>query len=58
MKSEKKYQIRSSATEHLTFIAARGDGGVKVVYADENVWLIRKMIRVYMMSKHTSSTII
>jgi hypothetical protein len=44
----KKYKtdeisIRSSAAEYLTFIAATGEGGVEVVYADENVWLTQKM---------------
>jgi hypothetical protein len=36
--------IRSSAAEYLTFIAATGEGGVEVVYADENVWLTQKML--------------
>lgn len=36
--------IRSSAAEYLTFIAATGEGGVDVVYADENIWLSQKMM--------------
>ncbi|MDR1685569.1 MAG: hypothetical protein LBR82_03850 [Desulfovibrio sp.] len=36
--------ILSSAAEYLTFIAATGEGGVEVVYADENVWLTQKML--------------
>ena len=28
--------VRSSAAEHLTFVAASGAGGVEAVYADEN----------------------
>ncbi|MDY0173363.1 MAG: hypothetical protein RBR51_10675 [Candidatus Cloacimonadaceae bacterium] len=45
-KSDKKEtsQIRSSAAEYLTFIAATGKGGVKAVYADENIWLTQKMM--------------
>ncbi len=35
---------RSSAAEYLTFITARGEGGVEAVYADEDVWLSRKMM--------------
>ncbi len=31
--------IRSSAAEYLTFIAATGEGGVDVIYADKNIWL-------------------
>lgn len=36
--------IRSSAAEYLTFIAATGESGVEVVYADENIWLSQKMM--------------
>jgi len=36
--------IRSSAVEYLTFIAASGEGGVDAVYADENIWLSQKML--------------
>lgn len=36
--------IRSSAAEYLTFIAAHGEGGVEVVYAEENIWLSQKMM--------------
>ena len=36
--------VRSSAAEYLTFIAATGEGGVDVVYADENIWLSQKMM--------------
>lgn len=38
--------VRSSAAECLTFVAASGQGGVEAVYADENVWLTRKMMGV------------
>ena len=38
--------IRSSAAEYLTFVAASGEGGVEVVYADENIWLTQKMMGV------------
>jgi hypothetical protein len=33
----KKDIVRSSAAEYLTFIAATGEDGVEVVYADENI---------------------
>ena len=36
--------VRSGAAEYLTFIAATGQNGVNVVYADENVWLSQKMM--------------
>lgn len=36
--------VRSSAAEYLTFVAARGKGGIEAVYADENVWLSQKMM--------------
>jgi hypothetical protein len=37
---------RSSAVEYLTFVAAQGQGGVEVVYADEDIWLSQKMMGV------------
>jgi hypothetical protein len=40
----KKDIVRSSAAEYLTFIAATGEDGVEVVYADENIWLSQKMM--------------
>lgn len=55
--SKKKNQtptIRSSAAEYLTFVAASGEGGVEVVYADENVWLTQKMMgELYSVETHT-----
>lgn len=39
-----KTVVRSSAAEYLTFVAARGQGGVEAIYADENVWLTQKMM--------------
>lgn len=36
---------RSSAAENLTFVVARGQGGVEAVYTDEIVWLTQKMMR-------------
>jgi hypothetical protein len=36
--------VRSSAAEYLTFVAASGQGGVEVVYADESIWLTQKMM--------------
>lgn len=38
--------IRSSAAEYLTFIAATGEGGVEAIYADEDIWLSQKMMGV------------
>ncbi len=37
---------RSSAVEYLTFVAAQGEGGVEVVYTDEDIWLSQKMMGV------------
>jgi len=37
---------RSSAVEYLTFVAAQGQGGVEVAYADEDIWLTQKMMGV------------
>ena len=42
----KELQIRSSAAEYLTFIAANGDDkeAIEVRYEDENIWLTQKMM--------------
>jgi hypothetical protein len=46
--------IRSSAAEYLTFIAASGESGLEVIYADENVWLTQKMMgALYDVETHT-----
>ncbi len=46
--------LRSSAAEYLTFVAASGEGGVEVVYVDENIWLTQKMMGVlYDVKTHT-----
>ncbi|MEN9866038.1 MAG: hypothetical protein RL748_1628 [Pseudomonadota bacterium] len=46
--------VRSSAAKYLTFIAASGQDGVEAVYADENVWISQKMIRLlYAVETHT-----
>lgn len=37
---------RSSAAEYLTFLTAKGEGGVEAVYADEDIWLSQKMMAV------------
>ena len=37
---------RSSAAEYLTFITAKGEGGVEAIYADEDAWLSQKMMAV------------
>ena len=39
-------QIRSSAAEYLTFIAANGDDkeAIEIRYEDENIWLTQKMM--------------
>jgi len=45
---------RSSAAEYLTFITAKGEGGVEAVYADEDVWLSQKiMAQLYDVETHT-----
>lgn len=43
-KINNKIDIRSSAAEYLTFIAATGENAVEVIYADENIWLSQKMM--------------
>jgi hypothetical protein len=46
--------VRSSAAEYLTFVAASGHGGVEAVYADENVWVIQRMMgQLYDVETHT-----
>lgn len=42
----KKTQIRSSTSEYLTFIAAKGtdEKFIEVRYEDENIWLTQKMM--------------
>ncbi|WP_237037414.1 virulence RhuM family protein [Mediannikoviicoccus vaginalis] len=44
--NKKELQIRSSAAEYLTFIAAKGDDkeAIEVRYEDENIWLTQKMM--------------
>ena len=42
--NKKTPTIRSSAAEYLTFVAASGEGGIEVVYDDEDVWLSQKMM--------------
>ena len=43
---KKELQIRSSAAEYLTFIAAHGDDqeAIEIRYEDENIWLTQKMM--------------
>lgn len=45
-KERKEIQIRSSAAEYLTFVAATGDNheSIEVRYEDENIWLTQKMM--------------
>ena len=45
---EKKNNIRSSAAEYLTFVAATGDNSesIEMRYEDENIWLTQKMMAV------------
>lgn len=53
-KTNKKELIRSSAVEYLTFIAASGESGVNVIYADENIWLSQRMMgELYDVETHT-----
>lgn len=53
-KSDTKVDVRSSAAEYLTFIAATGESDVNVVYADENIWLSQKMMgTLYQVETHT-----
>src|SRR5690606_22251420 len=39
-----RIDLRSSAAEYLTFIAATGESDVNVIYADEKIWLSQKMM--------------
>ena len=43
---KKELQIRSSAAEYLTFVAANGDNqeAIAIRYEDENIWLTQKMM--------------
>ena len=43
---KKELQIRSSAAEYLTFVAANGDNqeAIEIRYEDENIWLTQKMM--------------
>ncbi len=51
---DKHALIRSSTAEYLTFIAATGESGVEVIYADENIWLTQKMMgTLYDVETHT-----
>ncbi|MBM3338050.1 MAG: virulence RhuM family protein [Betaproteobacteria bacterium] len=36
--------VRSSAAEYLTFVAAAGSAGIEMRYEDENLWLTQKMM--------------
>lgn len=42
--NNKKSVVRSSSAEYLNFIVATGEGGVDVIYANENIWLSQKMM--------------
>ncbi|WP_072469485.1 virulence RhuM family protein [Urinicoccus massiliensis] len=46
MPTEKHKQIKSSAAEYLTFIAASGNDqeAIEIRYEDENIWLSQKMM--------------
>ena len=45
-KDKKEIQIRSSAAEYLTFIAANGNNqeAIEIRYENENIWLTQKMM--------------
>ena len=45
-KNNYEIEIRSSAAEYLTFIAATGDDedSIEIRYEDENIWLTQKMM--------------
>lgn len=46
--------VRSSAAEYLTYIAANGESGVEIIYADENIWITQKMMGIlYNVETHT-----
>ena len=55
-KQNGEINIRSSAAEYLTFVAAAGDNpqGIEIRYEDENIWLTQKMLAVlYDVEVHT-----
>ena len=46
MSSKKsKDMLRASVAEYLTFVTATGESNIQSLYADENVWLSQKMMR-------------
>lgn len=48
--------VRSSAAEYLTFVAAAGQGGVDAVFIDGTVWLSEKMMgQLYDVNERTVS---
>ena len=59
-KNNHEIEIRSSAAEYLTFIAATGDNedSIEIRYEDENIWLTQKMmstlydVSVYAINQH------
>jgi len=48
MTKKTEINIRSSAAEYLTFVAATGDNpqSIEMRYEDENIWLTQKMLAV------------
>ena len=48
MAKKAKTDIRSSAAEYLTFVAAGGKSteSIEIRYEDENIWLTQKMMAV------------
>lgn len=53
-KNKQSSNIRSSAAEYLTFMAASGESGVEAIYADESIWLSQKMMgELYNVATHT-----
>ncbi len=47
-KKRDEITIRSSAAEHLTYVASVGDqqDSIEMRYEDENVWLTQKMMTI------------
>ena len=51
----KKYEIRNSTAEFLTFVAEGEEQGVQVLYKDETLWTTQKAMAQFLTAKQTIS---
>ena len=51
-KENNELNIRSSASEYLTYIASMGEeaSSIEVRYEDENIWITQKMLAILYLS--------